>query len=205
MRMQLVGEETEMPEATTIDGRVLRGERNRDAIVDALLELLAEGEISPATREIAQRAGVSLRTVFQHFDDIDTLYAAVAQRQVQRLWSKLEPLPASDEPLVLRVDAVIRQRAQLYEVIGPVRRAAAGANSTSPALLHGLARSEAFLRRQIAETFEPELAGDADRLAAADFAASWEAWEGLRRGSRRSVPAASRILRVLLLAVLDPA
>ena len=160
-----------MPEATTIDGRVLRGERNRDAIVDALLELLAEGETSPSSREIAQRAGVSLRTVFQHFDDIDTLYAAVAQ---------------------------------LFEVIGPVRRAAAGANSTSPALLRGLARSEAFLRRQIAETFEPELEGDADRLAAADFAASWEAWEGLRRASRRSVPAASRILRVLLLAVLDP-
>ncbi len=194
-----------MSAVTTIDGRALRGERNGDAIVDALLELLAEGETSPSSREIAQRADVSLRTVFQHFDDIDTLYAAVAQRQVQRLWSKLEPLPASDEPLLVRVDAVIRQRAQLFEAIGPVRRAASGTNSTSPALLRGLARSEAFLRRQIAETFEPELAGDADRLAAADFAASWEAWEGLRRGSRRSVRAASRVLRVLLLAVLDAA
>ena len=145
---------------------------------------------------------MSLRTVFQHFNDIDTLYGAVAQRQVDRLWSKLDPLPAIDAPLDVRIDAVVAQRVALFEAIGPVRRAAVGVSSSSPALLRGLARSEAFLRRQIAETFAPELAGDADRIAAADFAASWEAWEGLRRSSRRSV--ATAVMRVLLLAVLNP-
>lgn len=193
-----------MPDAATVDGRVLRGERNRDAIVDALLALLAEGDLQPSARNIAQRAGVSLRTVFQHFNDIDTLYGAVAQRQVDRLWSKLDPLPGTEAPLGVRIDAVVSQRVELFETIAPVRRAAVVVNSSSSALQRGLARSEAFLRRQIAETFAPELADDADRLAAADFAASWEAWAGLRGSSRRSVATATRVMRVLLLAVLEP-
>ncbi len=99
---------------------------------------------------------------------------------------------------------MVAERVDLFETIAPVRRAAVVINSSSPALQRGLARSEAFLRRQIAETFAVELAGDADRLAAADFAASWEAWEGLRRSSRRSVATAKRVMRVLLLAVLEP-
>jgi TetR/AcrR family transcriptional regulator of autoinduction and epiphytic fitness len=204
MALQLVDGEDPMPDATTVDGRVLRGERNRDAIVDALLALLAEGDPQPSARNIAQRAGVSLRTVFQHFNDIDTLYGAVAQRQVDRLWSKLDPLPAPEAPLDVRIDAVVSQRVGLFETIAPVRRAAVVVNSSSPALQRGLARSEAFLRRQIAEIFAAELAGDPDRIAAADFAASWEAWEGLRRSSRRSVATATRVMRVLLLAVLEP-
>ena len=192
-----------MPEAATVDGRVLRGERTRDAIVDALLSQLADGDPQPSARAVAQRAGVSLRAVFQHFNDVDTLYGAVAQRQVDRLWSKLDPLPATTEPVEIRVDALVHQRSELFEAIGPVRRAAA-VNSSSPALLRGMARSEAFLRRQVAETFAAELGGDAGRLDAADFAASWEAWEALRRSSRRSVAHASQIVRVQLLAVLVP-
>jgi AcrR family transcriptional regulator len=193
-----------MPEAVTVDGRQERDHRTRDAIVDAVLSQLAEAGPDLPAREVAQRAGVSLRTVFEHFDDVDAFYAAVAQRQVERLWSQLDPLPPTTEPLVARVDALVSQRAELFESIRPVRHAAVGVNSTSPALLRGLARSDAFLRRQIAETFAAELAGDANRIDAADFTASWDAWEGLRQSSRRSVANASRIMRTLLLAILDP-
>lgn len=191
--------------STVIDGRVLRGERNRDAIVDALLELFEAGNSQPPAREVAARAGVSLRTVFQHFNDMETLCAAVAQRQVERVWLHLEPLPAPDEPLELRVAAVVAQRAQLFEAIAPTRRAAIAAVAGSPAWLRGLARSEAFLRRQITETFASELEGDSDRTAAVDFAASWDAWDGLRRSSRRSVARASSVMRLLLLSLLHPA
>ena len=40
------------------DGRVLRGERNRQAIVDALLALYEEGVLRPSANEVAERAGV---------------------------------------------------------------------------------------------------------------------------------------------------
>jgi len=120
------------------------------------------------------------------------------------VWTHLDPLPGVDAPLTVRVDAVVAQRAQLFEAVAPIRHVAAAMVTTSPAWLRGLARSEAFLRRQVTETFVSELAGDADRTAAADFAASWEAWDGLRRSSRRSIDSASRVMRFMLLAVLDP-
>jgi AcrR family transcriptional regulator len=203
MAVQLSDQGPETSESVATDGRVRRGERNREAIVDALITLLEEGHEDPTSREIAERAGVSLRTVFQHFDDMEALCAAVSQRQIERIWSNLEPLPACEAPFEARVDALVAQRAYLFEAIGPTRRAAQNALASSPALLRGLARSEAFLRRQIIELFEPELGADnGDRIAAVDFAASWEAWDGLRRSARRSVQSATRITRVLLLSLL---
>jgi TetR/AcrR family transcriptional regulator, regulator of autoinduction and epiphytic fitness len=203
MAVQLPDLGAQARESGTADGRVRRGERNRDAIVDALLELFEEGEPSPTSRQIAERAGVSLRTVFQHFDDMEALCAAVSQRQIDRIWSNLDPLPGSDAPLDDRLDALVAQRAHLFEMIAPTRRAAVNALSASPTLMRGFARSEAFLRRQIIELFAAELApDDADRIAALDFAASWEAWEGLRRSSRRSVESASRIMRLMLSQLL---
>lgn len=203
MAVQLSDQSAPDLEPAVTDGRVLRGERNRDAIVEALLELFEQGHLSPTSREIAERAGVSLRTVFQHFDDMEALCAAVSQRQIDRIWSHLELLPGCDEPLDVRLDGFVAQRAQLFETITSPRRAAAKALDASPALMRGLARSEAFLRRQVTETFAPELAAaDPDRIAAADFVSSWEAWDGLRRSSRHSVDSASRIMRRLLLSLL---
>ena len=50
--------------------------------------------------------------------------------------------------------------------------------------------------------FVAELAEDADRIAAVDFAASWEVWDGLRRSSRRSVACASGIMRSMVHSLL---
>ena len=70
---------------TATDGRVLRGERNRSAIVEALLALLEEGGAKPSAKEIAERAGVSLRSVFQHFDDMEALYAECVRQQYAKI------------------------------------------------------------------------------------------------------------------------
>jgi len=53
------------------DGRVTRGLRNREAIVDALLACYEAGDLRPSLPEVAARAGVSLRSVHNHFDDAD--------------------------------------------------------------------------------------------------------------------------------------
>jgi len=48
---------------TTTDGRVTRGVRNREAIIDALLACYEEGALRPSVPEVATRAGVSTRSV----------------------------------------------------------------------------------------------------------------------------------------------
>jgi len=107
----------------TIDGRLARGERARGAIVDALLGLIDGGDLRPSAARIAARAGVSLRSVFQHFNDVESLFAAAASRQAERLAAHIGAVP-DEGPLERRLGAFVRQRAKLLEAIAPVRRAA---------------------------------------------------------------------------------
>ena len=51
------------------DGRRLRRALNREAVVDALLSLYDEGNLRPGTDRIAERAGISPRSLFRYFDD----------------------------------------------------------------------------------------------------------------------------------------
>jgi TetR/AcrR family transcriptional regulator of autoinduction and epiphytic fitness len=187
------------------DGRVRRGERNRDALVDALLGLLEDGVAKPTAREIAERAGVSLRTVFAHFDDVESLYAAIAVRQRERLAPLFEPIDpsGSDDQ---RVEDLVAQRVELFEQIAPVRRASLLLAHDSPELTRRLAEVSRVLRGQLAECFDAELTAAGrrrgDLLAALDVASSWETWDGLRRALGLSVVAARRTLRLLLSRLL---
>jgi AcrR family transcriptional regulator len=187
------------------DGRVRRGARNRDALVDALLGLLDDGVAKPTAREIAERAGVSLRTVFAHYDDVESLYAAIAVRQRERLAPLFLPLDVggSDED---RTELLVAQRVELFEQIAPVRRACLLLAPDSPELTRRLAEVSRALREQLAGCFEPELAAAGRRrgelLAALDVATSWETWDGLRRGQDLSVVAARRVLRLLVTRLL---
>jgi AcrR family transcriptional regulator len=119
------------------DGRVARGERNRDALVEALVGLLERGEVKPTARQIAARAGLSLRTVFGHFDDVESLYAAIAERQRERFVHLYAPV-VGDEPRDARITALVARRAELFESIAPVRRASVLVAADSPALTRNL-------------------------------------------------------------------
>ena len=49
--------------------RQQRSQRNRDLIIETMVEMLAEGEEDVSVAELASRSGVSVRTVYQHFPD----------------------------------------------------------------------------------------------------------------------------------------
>ena len=59
------------------DGRRLRSERSRQAILDAILELIEEGNLGPTAQQVSERAGVGIRSVFRHFSDMESLYATL--------------------------------------------------------------------------------------------------------------------------------
>ena len=52
------------------DGRQMRSERTRQALIKAYLDLLSEMQRPPTAPEIAKRAGCSLRSVFERFSEI---------------------------------------------------------------------------------------------------------------------------------------
>jgi AcrR family transcriptional regulator len=190
----------------TTDGRTLRSLRTREAIVDATIGLLEDGDLRPTAPRVADRANVSVRSVFQHFDDLETLHASVAERLVDRVAVLVVPV-APDLPLNDRLDRFVYQRAQLLEAVTPIRRAADVHGPFSPEITARLRDGQAFLRAELARTFEPELdAAGADRedvLDGLDTALSWATWEGLRHGLGRDQATAERVMRRLAQRALD--
>jgi AcrR family transcriptional regulator len=198
-------QETTDPTAV-IDGRTLRSLRTREAIVDATIGLLEEGDLRPTAPRVAARAGVSVRSVFQHFDDLETLHASVAERLVERVAVLVVPV-LPDLPRADRLDRFVHQRALLLEAVTPIRRAADVHGPFSTEITARLRDGQAFLRDEVVRTFAPELdaAGDdrLDLLDSLDVALSWSTWEGIRAGIGRDQSTAERVMRRLAAAVLD--
>src|SRR3954469_2645741 len=61
-----------------IDGRRLRSERTRQTIIEAYLALLRESPKVPTAAQIAERAGYSVRSLFERFPDLLALSLAAA-------------------------------------------------------------------------------------------------------------------------------
>jgi TetR/AcrR family transcriptional regulator of autoinduction and epiphytic fitness len=166
------------------DGRTVRAERTRQALVDSLLELLDEGHLKPTAAEIAQRAGVSERSVFQHFPDREALFESVARQQYDRVMPTLRPIDAG-LPLTERIERFTRQRSRLYELIGGVRRAALLIEHESPSVAGWLETARRAKAAEVERVFRREL--DAvppdhrEPLRAALVAlCAWPAWESWR-------------------------
>lgn len=188
------------------DGRVLRGERTRRSIVQALLDLLTDGVLTPTAAQIAGRAGVSVRSVFQHFDDMEALYADLAARQRERVAPLLHALERP-EGTEARIAALVHQRAELFETIAPVRHAIGNRALESSALRARIEELSSTLREQVAAQFADELtelpaARRASLLDVCDLLCSFEAWDRLRVVQRLDRPAAERRLSDALHAVL---
>jgi TetR/AcrR family transcriptional regulator of autoinduction and epiphytic fitness len=173
-----------------VDGRTQRGQRNREAIIDALLACYDDGILRPSVDEVAARAGVSARSLHNHFDDVEALRAEVAQRQWERFSSFVTAIDIA-LPVSQRVEQLVAQRAAFFEGVTPVRRAALLSVADSPTIAANLARLDRTLRRQLERAF-PGLAPD--QLDALDAFTSWDAWNRLRAAQGCSVSRARRIL-----------
>lgn len=186
------------------DGRVLRRMRNRDAILDALLELYGEGRLLPTVREVAERAGLTARSVHQHFRDLENLVMALAERHAREYRRLYKPAPVRGR-LPERAEALVEQRAALFEATGWLRRGARLLEHRARPLRHERETLEALLRRQVEAAFADELRGLAGKerqelLEGLDLLASFETWERLRDRQRLDAERARRVLTKLLLS-----
>jgi TetR/AcrR family transcriptional regulator of autoinduction and epiphytic fitness len=199
-----------VPTATLVeneeDGRNRRRSHSFDRAVDAVLDLIGEGIPSPTARQIADRSGISVRTVFRLTDDVEALHAAAVQRQAERIAPLFVPLPA-DGPLAERVQGLVESRASLFERIAPVRRVGERLAVNSPRIAAGIDQVHRQLRAQVASLFGSELdrldaSQRRDTLTALDAVSSWETWDHLRRLQGLSRRDTARTMGQLLEAVL---
>jgi len=112
----------EVEDDSEVDGRVLRGQRNREAIVDALLDTYASGNLRPTAAQVAETAGLSTRSVYHHFDDMKSLIHEVIDRSEKRV-TPVDFLALSSSPLPDRIAGFAEHRFDRWSMTGPVIRA----------------------------------------------------------------------------------
>ena len=168
-----------------IDGRAARSHRSRRAIVDAMRALHAEGDLRPTAPRVAKRAGVSLRTVWQQFADMETLLIEAIRRDqevLRSLTKRIDP----DQPLADRVAQFTGQRSRVLEHMTPTWRAARLAEPFSPQLQQNKILLLERSQKEIEAIFAPELETlkdqdkDHDLLHSLQAISIWSFWESLR-------------------------
>lgn len=168
----------------------------------ALLDRIGEGVLQPTAQQVAERAGVGIRTVFRHFSEMDSLYAAMDAR----LEGDVRPALAGGArtgSLDERIGGLVRQRAQLFERIAPYKRAANLQRWRSRFLQERHLVLQRALRDD-ARAWLPEVAAlPSDAAEAVDLVTAFEAWDRLR-SDRQLVPqAAIAVMERALRAVLS--
>jgi len=190
----------------TTDGRQARSHRTRAAVAEAFLDCLEEGILRPSAKQVAERAEVSTRAVFRHFDNMEALLEEASQLQIERVTNELPPL-RHEGTLEQRIDVIVLHSTRRNEIVAPVRRAALLTEPFSTVIRKRHAWMRASSLKQVRAVFAPELAALTetqrnDRAAALRALLSFSYWEELRRHARLSNASATRVLRDALLALL---
>ena len=99
-----------------IDGRRLRSERTKQLIIEAFLALLRENPETPmpTAARIAERAGYSVRSIFERFPDLKKLRAAAADYQLAQALA-LAPPRHVDADRATRIRSHVETRAGTCE------------------------------------------------------------------------------------------
>jgi AcrR family transcriptional regulator len=182
------------------DGRRRRSLDSRARIVAAMLELTRETAAAPSAEQVAQRAGVGLRTVFRHFQDMDSLYSEISRpfEAELREWAQR---PFKGETWQERVLELIQRRSTAFEVVAPFRRAS-DAMRHSSALLQAQHAVLTTTLRSILRGLIPKGAVDPATFEALDLLLGYEAWSRLRREQGLSPAQARKILQTAVKALI---
>jgi TetR/AcrR family transcriptional regulator of autoinduction and epiphytic fitness len=193
----------------SLDGRTQRRERNREAVIEALLDIIRGGDIEPSASAIADRAGVSHRSVFRYFADLDDLVRTAVDHEFKRAYP-LGVIPEIGQgSLERRVDALIDSRLRVYSATFQVSEMARMRSSTIPAIDEGLRIISDVQRTQFRRNFALELerrAGDPTvefMVDAAMVLTCFESYSHHRRIFGHSMERVRRVWSTALLALLE--
>jgi DNA-binding transcriptional regulator YbjK len=184
--------------APKIDGRRLRSERTRLAIIEAYQELLRRNSVMPTAVQIAAQAGCSVRSVFERFSDLDALSLAtadftIAQGQAEAVARHVD----GDRPTRIRSHVETRARAcekwlPLWRIITNQDQVAELRTRVVLVRLANIERMKLMYRRELSSL--PEAAAD-ELLIALAVLTSFESWDQMRHCHGLSTDAAQGLWR----------
>jgi len=190
-----------------IDGRAERSRRTRTAVVDAMLALQEEGDVAPSAQRVADWAGISARTMYLHFADMEALFVEAGDRFLIKLTAIGRPVPL-DAPLAERIELFCSRRAKVLETLLPVFRASRLRQPFSQALQANRDRYVLASDREVEAVFAAELAAcpprERSHLRSALYLATCAAgWDVLRDDRGLDERAAGQVMRRMVVGLLS--
>lgn len=161
------------------DGRRERSADSRRRILAAMVDLIESGLAAPTAELIANKANVSLRTVFRHFEEMENLYLEIAEIVFDKFKPYLDsPIRNRNWPEVL--DEIIERRATFFEDIAPYKTAIDAYRHRSSAIAGQHRRIALMSRDMLITTLPPSVVADADAFELLNLLLSIETWQRLR-------------------------
>lgn len=187
-----------------VDGRRLRSDRTKKKISDSLEGLLRGGNLSPTAEELATASGISLRSIYRHYEDIESLYRELAaQIDADILPVLMRPYKSTDWREQL-LEAVVR-RSLIFERVLPLKAAADLRRYRSAYLMDIFKRSIMMERMQLEAVVPAELA-DRDRLIQSlEPVTSFSSWKRMRYDQGSNAKEAEATMRHVVKALIAAA
>ena len=189
------------PNVPNSDGRLNRIVVTRQKIVTALTALIYEGSLSPTAEQVAQRADVGLRTVFRHFDDMDSLYREINSNLEAQLLP-MQGVRLVGEAWQERMMHFVQIRSELYDRIAAMHLAGQVHRHASAYVNENVVRAVKLQREQLSRILPDSICQNVAVFEALDLLISMESWIRLRRDQGLSSTQALDVVRLGLTALL---
>ena len=189
-------------DAGTKDGRRQRSGRSRRQIIEAMFELLREGDMSPTAVAVAERADVGLRTVFRHFEDMESIFEEMTD-ELKSTFMPIITAPYEASTWRGQLDELVDRNTYVFENAFPMQVALVIRRFQSD-FLQQQYQSEVKLLRSGLKSILPQAAVENRTLfAAIEVNLTFATWRRLREDQNLSVQNAKAVLKLLLDSILE--
>ena len=187
-------------EATTLDGRRQRSDRSRRQIIEAMFELMRSGVLAPRAVEVAEKANVGLRTVFRHFEDMESIFEEMTE-QLMAITLPFFQAPLRAQHWRDRLFEMVNRNARLYEFVFPIQTAAASRRPRSDFLQKQHKKEIKILRDSVKSVLPNAVAKDRILVAAIEANLAFSTWHRLREDQNLSVKLSKDTLKRTMTAL----
>jgi AcrR family transcriptional regulator len=191
-----------------LDGRRLRSERTRQLIIEAYLDLLRENPQPPTASQIAKRAGYSVRSVFERFEDLLALSLAAADHAFAQGMAQAV-LRHADADRQTRLRSQVETRSGICERWLPLWRALLHNQRESELLKVRIEQMRDAVVARVRLMYRPELSTlvEAERdqiVMALEALTDFESWGRMRERHGLSIEAAREVWIMAIDRLLPP-
>jgi len=177
-------------------------ENSREKILRAYWELMLGGDMDPSAAAIAEHAGVGLRSVFRHFEDLDTLLRDLMQLCYDEVTPEfMTPLKSTDwkDQLLELVDrnVMIWERIKVPNLAGEIGR------FKSQVLMDDYQRSRNLEISGIKAILPKDIDNYDKVLLALDASMGFSTMRRLREDRKLSIPKVKGVMTMMVQSIID--